>query len=174
MTRRLASLAALLLAGLSLACGPGEGPGGPPPPEVVVAAAQIGSLPDRREFVGNLRATNAVDVRARVRGYLIEQKFEDGQRVEQGDVLFRIDPSTYRVELEAANGELARARATAERARRDFDRAEVLERDGVASISVLDSRRAERDEAEAQVASAEARAGAAALNLSFCTMRAPI
>ena len=106
--------------------------------------------------------------------YLIEQRFEDGQLVEQGDVLFRIDPSTYRVELAEAKGQLARARAAAERARRDFTRAEELERGGVASISVLDARRAERDAAEAEIASAEARVRATELNLSYCTVLAPI
>jgi membrane fusion protein (multidrug efflux system) len=173
MMRR-AGIAASLLAASTLACGRGEGPGGPPPPEVVVVPARIGSVPDRREFVGNVRAVNAVDVRARVRGYLVEQKFEDGQHVEEGALLFRIDPSTYEVELAEARGQLARARATLERARRDFTRAEQLERDGVASVSVLDARRADRDAAEAEFASAEARVGAAALNLSYCTVRAPL
>ncbi len=174
MTRRCAGIAALLFAAHALACGSSEGQGPPPPPEVVVVAARSGSIPDRREFVGNVRATNAVEVRARVRGYLSEQDFEDGQRVEQGAVLFRIDPSTYKVELAEANGQLARARAAAERTRRDFARAEQLERDGVVSTAVLDARRAERDAAEAEIASAEARVDAALLNLSYCTVRAPI
>jgi membrane fusion protein (multidrug efflux system) len=174
MTQTRAGFAALLLAAHALACGPGEQAGGPPPPEVVVAEARIGSVPDHREYVGNVRATNAVDVRARVRGYLTEQRFEDGNLVQQGDVLFMIDPSTYKVELAEANGQLARAKAAAERARRDFARAEELTRDGVASVSVLDARRAERDATVAEIASAEARVGAALLNLSYCTVRAPI
>jgi membrane fusion protein (multidrug efflux system) len=174
MTRRCAGIVALLLAAHALACGSGEQAGGPPPPEVVVATAKVGSVPDRREYVGNVRATNAVDVRARVRGYLKEQRFEEGHFVEQGQLLFLIDPSTYTVELAEANGQLARTRAAAERARRDFARAEQLERDGVASVAVLDARRADRDSAEAEIASAEAKVGAALLNLSYCTVRAPI
>jgi RND family efflux transporter MFP subunit len=172
--RRCPILAALLLAAQALACGPGDQAGGPPPPEVVVATARTGTVPDRREYVGNVRAVNAVDVRARVRGYLKEQLFEEGHFVKQGDVLFRIDPSTWQVELNEARGELARAKAAAEKARRDFARAEELTRDGVASISTLDARRAERDQTQAEIASAEARVGAAALNLSYCTVRAPI
>jgi membrane fusion protein (multidrug efflux system) len=109
-----------------------------------------------------------------VRGYLKEQRFEEGHFVEQGQVLFLIDPSTYQVELAEANGQLARAKAAAERARRDFARAEQLERDGVASVAALDARRAERDSSQAEIASAEARVGAALLNLSWCTVRAPI
>ena len=87
MTRRCAGIAALLLAAHALACGRGEEPVGPPPPEVVVAAARIGSVPDRREYVGNVRAMNAVDLRARVRGYLKERRFEEGHFVEQGQLL---------------------------------------------------------------------------------------
>jgi len=164
--------------GVSLAVlfglGCGQGPsGGPPPAEVIVATAVTGMVPDRREYVGNVRAVNAVDVRARVRGYLVEQRFDDGQTVKEGDVLFRIDPSIYQVALAEAKANLARARATAERARRDFTRAEELVRDDVASVSVLDSRRAERDAAEAEIAGAEASVRAAELNLSYCTVKAP-
>ncbi|HXK24810.1 MAG TPA: efflux RND transporter periplasmic adaptor subunit [Myxococcota bacterium] len=180
MTRgsRIAASFAALVAALAAAplpgCGGGEGPGGPPPPEVVVETARTGTVPDRREYVGNVRAINAVDVRARVRGYLTEQLYEDGQFVKEGQLLFRIDPRTYEVELAEAKGQLARARAAAERARRDFDRAQELVDTKVASVSVLDARRADRDASEAEISSAEAHARAAELNLSYTTMRAPI
>jgi membrane fusion protein (multidrug efflux system) len=163
----------LLLMALALGCGRGD-PGGPPPPEVVVATVRVGAVPDRREYVGNVRAVEAVEVRARVRGYLIEQRFADGQLVKKGDLLFRIDPSTYQVALAGAKGDLARARATAEGARREFTRAEQLVKDDVASISTLDARRAERDAAEAEIASAEARVRGAELNLSYTTVHAPL
>ena len=148
------------LAALALGCGSGDA-GGPPLPEVIVATARTGAVPNRREYPGNVRAVNAVDVRARVRGYLIEKTFEEGHAVKEGDVLFRIDPSTYQVELAEAKGDLASARAAAERARREFARAEQLVRDDVASIATLDARRAERDAAEAEIASAQARVKAA-------------
>ena len=148
--------------------------GGPPPPEVIVAIVRAGALPDHREYVGNIRAVDSVEVRARVRGYLNEQLFQDGSAVEKGDVLFRIDPSTYQVALAEAKGEVARASAAAEQARREFARAEQLVRDNVASISVLDARRADRDAAEAGITSAKARVRAAELNLSYTIVRAPI
>ncbi len=171
-TVRVAWLAAVCTAQV-LGCGRGDS-GGPPPPEVVVATVRTGSVPDRREYVGNVRALDSVDVRARVRGYLTEQLFEDGRAVQKGDVLFKIDPSTYQVELAEAKGDVASARAAAERARREFARAEQLVRDDVASVSVLDARRAERDAAEAEIASAAARVKAAELNLSYTQVRAPI
>src|SRR6185295_9117259 len=93
------ALLAALLAVPALGCRRGDGPGGPPPPEVIVATARLGSMPDRREYVGNVRAVDAVELRARVRGYLIDQRFEEGKLVKKGDLLFRIDPSTYEVAL---------------------------------------------------------------------------
>src|SRR5690606_21455831 len=144
-------VAAMLLAGALLACGRGEAPPGPPPPEVRVATAVLGAIPDHREYVGNVRAVNRVEVRARVRGYLRAQRFEDGQRVAEGDVLFEIDPSTYEAALAEARGQLARARAGAERARRDYVRAQELFAANVISVAVLDQRRAERDAGDAEV-----------------------
>jgi membrane fusion protein, multidrug efflux system len=174
MTRsRTISAGALLLAAFALGCGHGDA-GGPPPPEVVVATVRKGTMPDHREYVGNVRAVDAVEVRARVRGYLIEQHFEDGKLVKKGDLLFKIDPSTYQVALAGAKGDLARAKATAERARREFARAEQLVKDDVASIAVLDARRADRDAAEAEIASATSRVRAAELNLSYTVIHAPL
>jgi RND family efflux transporter MFP subunit len=169
--RRLAG-AALVLA--FAACGPGERPGGPPPPEVLVATARVGAVPDQREYVGNVRAINQVSVRARVRGYLVAQRFEDGQRVGEGDVLFEIDPAPYEAALAEAKGQLARARASAERAKRDYVRAQELFDAKVVSVSVLDQRRAERDAAAADVEAAAATVRVAELNLSYCTVRAPL
>jgi RND family efflux transporter MFP subunit len=162
---------------LSLAmagCGSEEGGGGPPPPEVVVVAARLGSLPDRREYVGSVHAVSEVDVRARVRGYLVEQGFRDGQRVAVGDLLFRIDPSTYEVALREAQAAVAAAGAEAARADLEFSRAAELSANSVVSQSVLDARRAERDGARARLESAEAAVRGAELDLSYCTITAPL
>ena len=160
--------------GIASLFGCGAEPGGPPPAEVIVAPVRQGVVLDRREYVGNVRAVNTVEVRARVRGYLAQQLFEDGKIVNKGDLLFKIDPSTYQVALAEARGNVASARAAADRARREFARAEQLVKDDVASQAVLDARRAERDAAEAEIASASARVHAAELNLSYTEVRAPL
>src|SRR4030095_4138006 len=97
-----------------------------------------------------------------------------GKMVKKGDVLFRIDPSTYQVALAGAKGDVARAKATAERARREFARAEQLVKDDVARQAVLRARRAARAPAEAEMASAAARVRAAELTLSYTEVRAPL
>jgi len=165
--------AAAVLAGSALACGGGEG-GAPPPPEVVVATAQKGSVPDRREYVGNVRAAAEVEIRARVRGYLVEQHFADGQRVEAGQLLFRIDPVPFEVALAEAKGRLASASAEVRRAEHDHARAKELFETKVVSVAILDQRRAERDAALAAEESARAAVRSAELDLSYCTVSAPI
>lgn len=169
-------LSALLLAAVvaSTACERDAPRGEPPPPEVVVAAARLGSVPDRHEYVGNVRAAQQVDVRARVRGVLAEQAFRDGQQVAAGDLLFRIDPSTYEVALAGAKAELAAARAEATRAGLELKRARELSGSDVLSQSQLDARRAADQSARARVAAAEAAVRGARLDLSYCTIDAPI
>jgi RND family efflux transporter MFP subunit len=166
--------AALLFAALAAGCGRGEEAAGPPPPEVVVSAARLAAVPDRREYVGNVRAVVEVEVRARVRGYLLEKRFDDGQLVEAGQVLFRIDPEPFEVALAEARGRLARAAAEAQRAEHDHTRAAELFASKVVSDSLLDQRRAERDAARAARESAAAALRAAELDLSWCTLHAPL
>jgi RND family efflux transporter MFP subunit len=173
---RLASgpAAAALVGLLGSACGPGDERGAPAPPEVVVEAARRGVVPDRREYVGNVRAVAEVEVRARVRGYLVEQLFDDGQLVLVDQVLFRIDPESFEVALAEARGRLASAAAETLRAEHEFVRARELFDSKVVSVSVLDQRRAERDAARAAQQSADAEVRAAELDLSYCTVRAPL
>jgi len=167
-------LAVAALAALLASCGRGGGPREPGPPEVVVARAFLGSVPDRHEYVGTVRALNEIDVRARVRGYLVERLFAEGQRVERNEVLFRIDPRSYQVALDEAKGRLASAEASLALAEREYARAQELIRSNVVSPSVLDQRREERDGALAEVETAKAAVGAATLDLSWCEVKAPI
>jgi membrane fusion protein (multidrug efflux system) len=119
-------------------------------------------------------AVNEIDVRARVRGFLIEQTFRDGQLVRDGDVLYRIDPSTYEIRLKESKGELARAQARLSLAKRELLRARELLKKEVVSQAILDQREEERDAAAAEVVSAEAAVAAAELDLSYCTVYAPL
>jgi membrane fusion protein (multidrug efflux system) len=89
-------------------------------------------------------------------------------------VLFRIDPESFEVALAEARGRLASAAAETLRAEHEYDRARELFDSKVVSVSVLDQRRAERDAARAAQQSAEAEVRAAELDLSYCTVRAPL
>ncbi|MBY0399160.1 efflux RND transporter periplasmic adaptor subunit, partial [Myxococcota bacterium] len=150
-------------------------PGGEPPPArgpavVQVEVARVAPIADRRAFVGTVRAVDRVEIRARVRGYLVEQLFEDGARVAKGALLFRIDPLPFEVALAEAKGQLARARAEADRAERDLARAEVLFESGVVSTERIDERRSARDETAAAVDAASAATKSAELELSYAAI----
>lgn len=171
--RRLRS-AVLVAVAFGIACPAAEAPKAPGPTAVKIEIAQVESLVDRREYVGNVRSVDRIEIRARVRGYLVEQLFEDGARVARGARLFRIDPRPFEVAVAEARGELARAEAEADRALKDVERAEALFSSGVVSPGFIDERRAARDATVAAVAAARARAKAAELDLSYTDIRAPI
>ena len=82
-----------------------------PPPVVTVAPVQEREIQDFVVFTGRTEAVQAVDIRARVSGYLTETKFKDGQDVKKGDVLFVIDPRPYQADLDRAQAEFDKAQA---------------------------------------------------------------
>ena len=76
---------------LALACGPAEAPA-PPPPEVLVVEVVARDVPVISEWLGTTEGSVDAEIRAQVSGYLISRDYREGSRVEQGALLFRIDP----------------------------------------------------------------------------------
>ena len=85
----------------------------PPPPEVVVTSVSRGEVPIELSYSGRTAGSREVEVRARVSGILLERLYEEGKRVREGDVLFRIDPEPFRAAAAQARAELAVARRAA-------------------------------------------------------------
>jgi len=146
----------------------------PPPPSVTVAAPLVRTITEWNEFTGRFQATAAVDIRARVSGYLQSVNFADGAMVEEGDVLFVVDPRPYEAAVDQAKADLARAQASLDLATSQLDRAETLVDRSVVSESSYDERVQQRREAEAAAQQAEAALRAVQLNLEFTQVRAPI
>src|SRR5947209_3638924 len=98
----------ILIAFTSLLAGCGEGAkqAGPPPPKVTVALPIKRTVVDQDEYVGRFVAVDAVEVRARVSGYLDKIHFEDGQIVKQGELLFTIDKRPFQNTLDQARANL--------------------------------------------------------------------
>jgi membrane fusion protein, multidrug efflux system len=166
---RLLLPAALLCAALPLAA-PAQTP---PPPAVIVAPAAQTQVTEQATFIGRALATQKVDLRARVSGFLEERGFQEGSVVAQGTVLFRIEPQQYEAALAEAEASLASAEATAALARLELDRqTELVGRQAVAQAQ-LDRAQAEAARAEADVKRATAQRDAAALNLSYTQVMAP-
>lgn len=126
------------------------------------------------EFWGRLEAVERVEVRPRVSGYIEQVHFSEGAFVKAGDLLFTLDKRPFEIALEAAKADINRLEAQLELARSDFERAEPLARTKFLSDQVLAQRRAQLGATEAQLAASRANVKAAALDLEFAEVRAPI
>ncbi len=109
------------------ACGdqPPQAPAAAAPP-VTVAEPVKRTVTDWDEFTGRFEAVQEVAVRARVGGFVTSVEFRDGSIVKTGDLLYVIDARPFEAVAEQADGQLADARAKAELARRELDRALTL------------------------------------------------
>ncbi|MCU4156214.1 efflux RND transporter periplasmic adaptor subunit [Carboxylicivirga sp. A043] len=143
-------------------------------PAVVVSAVQKDDVRLYGEYVGRIRAYRYVEVRARVEGYLHQMMFEEGKRVEQGEVLFLIDQSQYKARLDKAKAQLKSDIATFNKANRDLKRIEPLFMDNAASELDMDNARAAQESAIAAVAMSEADLAQYQLEFDFTTVRSPL
>ena len=145
-----------------------------PPPQVTVAAAVSRKVTEFDEFTGRFEAVERVEVRPRVSGYISSVNFTDGNEVKKGDVLFVIDPRPYVAERDKARAQLAQARSQLALAKSERERATKLLGQHAISQEEYDTRTAGNEQAQASVAAAQAALDAAALNLEFTRVTAPI
>lgn len=145
-----------------------------PPPAVVVAEVTAEPVAPPAEFVGRVEAIRAVDVRARVQGYITEVAFEEGRTVNAGQALFVLDPAQYEAEMASAEARLAGARANAQEAERNLARTIELRRTNTAPQARVDEAEAAFHAARAEVQSAEAALRLAQLNMSYTRIEASI
>ncbi len=151
----------------------GGGSAGSPPEVSTVTVAAV-TVPRTLDLPGRLNPIRVAEVRAQVSGIVQERAFEEGSLVAKGDVLFRIDSSVYRAEVDAKAAALARAEATKVQAQRQSERTETLLERQAASAAQQDIAVAALRQAEADVASARAQLARARIDLDFATVRAPI
>lgn len=178
-TLRRIALPALLVAAAALLGGcvdseAQEAPETKAPPEVTVAQVIARPLREWDEFTGRLEAVSSVDVRARVGGYIESVQFEEGSRVDKGDLLFQIDPRPYRAEVDRLTAERQRAQAQSELARANRDRAQRLLDQNAISREEYDRLSTESTAALANLGAVSSSLEAARLNLEFTHITAPI
>src|ERR1700722_12178150 len=128
--------------------------GAPPPPEVDAAQVVVKPVRQWDEFSGRTAATDAVDVRARVSGYIDRIAFKEGAEVKAGDLLFVIDPRPYRAAYDSAAAQLARAHAAEQLAQEQEQRAQALIAAKAISREEFDTRRAGSTQSSADVRAA--------------------
>ena len=165
----------LLAGAAAVACGPTEQAApAPPPPEVTVANPETRDVTNFAEFTGRTEAFEAVEVRARVSGELREMHFTPSSPVNEGDLLFVIEPEPYEAARDIAVATIAQWEAEQDRAEANLSRLEqALQTEAVAEQDVDDAR-ANVKTAEANLAAAKAGLVNAEINLSYTEVRSPI
>jgi RND family efflux transporter MFP subunit len=145
----------------------------PPPPEVTVAKPLVRRLTEWDEFTGRFEAVQQVEIRARVPGYLQEIRFQDGQNVEAGQVLFVIDPRPFQAAADRVKAQIEQARAQLTLAQLEQQRTSKLVSTSAVARATLDQRNAELEAAAASLAASQAQLREAELDLGFTEVTAP-
>jgi membrane fusion protein (multidrug efflux system) len=164
-----------LTAALALgACAQAQKGPPPPPPTVMVTTIAKRDVPMYIEAVGSLDGYVNAEIRARVRGYLRTQDYQDGSDVKAGQLMFTTEATDYTAAVMSAKAALARARVAQSRNRIQAERYQGLFKTGMVSQQDLDNVTASVGDADGQVQGAQAQLDQANLNLSYTVMRAPL
>lgn len=172
--RRLLPLVLLASASILASCTRAAAPAAAAPPEVDVARVDSREIEDWDVFNGRIAAVDTVDVRPRVTGYITNLAYQEGGVVRKGDLLFVIDQRPYRAALDSARAQLERAQATERNARLQNERAQTLLATNATSREAAEDRRATWEQSLAELHAAQSAVTAAALNVGFTEVRAPI
>ncbi len=132
----------------------------PPPPQVTVAPVEQKEIVEWSEFTGHTEPVDSVEIRPRVSGYIQEVRFQSGQLVKKGDVLFVIDPRWNQAVFDQRQAEYDQAKSEA-------DRIDLLLKNNAISTEEADQRKARFEEAKAALDSAR-------LDLEYTEVKAPI
>jgi membrane fusion protein (multidrug efflux system) len=145
-----------------------------PAPAVGVRPVVTKGVSQSFEFVGRIKATDKVELRARVEGFLEKVLFKEGQDVKKGDLLYQIEKAQFEAAVEQAKGNLAIAQAELVNAQLQYDRAVDLAKRQFSPQSQVDQDKAAVDTAKGKIMQLKAALKQAELNLDYTDIRAPI
>ncbi len=170
------ALAVTLLTSLALlaACGKEENKAGRPPAEVTVLTVTPRDVPVSTTYVAQTQSSQAVNIQARVSGFLDRRVYTEGSVVKAGQVLFQMDQKPFQAQVDAAAAALQRNQAAMEVARANLARTKPLAQQNALSQKDLDDAQGQYDQAAAAVEQAKAQLDTAKLNLSYTTITSPV
>jgi membrane fusion protein, multidrug efflux system len=172
--RRSALLAAVAGLGLLAGCGK-EVPKLPPPPlEVGIVTIQPRDIDISREYIAQTQSSQAVNIQARVSGWLDKRVYTEGSVVKAGQVLFRMDQKPFQANLDAANAALQRNQAAMTVAKQNLDRTKPLAAKNALSQKDLDDATGQYEQAAAAVEQSKAQVTSAQLDLSYTVITSPV
>ena len=141
---------------------------------VVVSTSQRGDLPVYFNGLGTVTAFNTVTVHSRVDGQITKINFQEGQFVHQGDALLEIDARPYQVQLEQAEGQLAKDQAQLRDVQVNYERYQLLYKEGVIPKQQLDTQGAQVGQFEGAIKGDQGLIDSAKLQLVYSRITAPI
>jgi RND family efflux transporter MFP subunit len=160
LSSTISTLAVAALAIFSSGCSQKASQQGPPPAAVTVAPVEQKEIVEWSEFTGRTEPVESVEIRPRTSGYIQEVRFQSGQMVKKGDVLFVIDPRWNQAVFDQRQAEY-------EQAKSENDRTAKLLANNAISAEEAEARKARYEEAKAALDSAR-------LDLEYTEVRAPI
>ncbi len=172
---RMAKALGLAIAALALLSGCDNAPPAAPEVKVNVKVIEVvmKEVQPSNEFVGRTEATQDITIKSKVRGNLLKTHFEEGSVVEEGDLLFEIDPAQYESAVKAAEAIVAQAQAAYDTAVLNFKRGEGLIKDNFISQSDYDNLLSRKLQTAAALQSAQAEWDNAKLELGYTKIYAP-
>jgi membrane fusion protein, multidrug efflux system len=151
-----------------------KAPKGPPAVPVTVARVEQMTLPVYLRAIGNVEAFATVAVKARVDGQIVSVNFREGEAVQKGDVLFRIDARPYEAALRQAEANALRDAAARDQARSQAKRYQELLDKNFISKEAYAQIRTNAETAEATAKASRAALENARLNVDYCVIHSPL
>jgi membrane fusion protein, multidrug efflux system len=143
-------------------------------PAVGVRPVAMKGVSQSFEFVGHIKATDKVDVRARIEGFLEKVAFHEGQDVKAGDLLYQLEQPPFQAQVNTAKASVAQLEAQHRNAELTLGRAQYLIKTVAGQQSNVDSALASERALAAQIDGARAQLQTAEINLGYTEIRSPI
>jgi membrane fusion protein, multidrug efflux system len=146
----------------------------PTNPAVGVRPVAMKGVSQAFEFVGHIKATDKVEVRARIEGFLEKVAFHEGQDVKAGDLLYQLEQPPFQAQVNTAKANVAQLEAQHRNAELTLGRAQYLIKTVAGQQSNVDSALASERALAAQIDGAKAQLQTAEINLGYTEIRSPI